>query len=170
MPSANAFTEHRHRMVVEQLTGRGVHDVRVVNAMERVAREVHSVEPIAELAQRPRAVLQRLGYTTVHVIEGDCCLGWPAAAPYDAIVVTAEGPSIPPSRRAQLKSGGRLVMLVSESPFEQVLIRVARSADDGDRVEKICPVRFAPLIGAEGWSPAERSPDGWSSTGVPEPQ
>lgn len=233
MKSVNPFMERRHRMVREQISGRGLRDPKVLDAMQRVAREafvpehlrdfayadqplpigegqtisqpyivaamtealglkggenvleigtgsgyaaavlahiareVHSVERIAELANRARKLLQLLGYHTVHVVEGDGSLGWPEAAPYDAIVVTAEGPRIPPSLRAQLKPGGRLVMPVSEGPFEQVLLRLTRSADDGDHVEKICPVRFVPLIGAEGWSPTERSHAEFSPAGQP---
>jgi protein-L-isoaspartate(D-aspartate) O-methyltransferase len=58
---------------------------------------------------------------------------------------------------AQLKPGGRLVMPVSEGRQDQVLVRVTRSADGGDKTEKLYPVRFVPLIGLEGWSPSERS-------------
>jgi protein-L-isoaspartate(D-aspartate) O-methyltransferase len=126
--------------------------------LAHIAREVHTVERIAALAERARATLRRLGYDTVHVAAGDGTLGLPGAAPYDAIVVTAEGPRIPPSLLAQLKPGGRLVMPLSESELEQTLVRLVRSSNHDDTLEKLYPVRFAPLIGAEGWSPAQRSP------------
>jgi protein-L-isoaspartate(D-aspartate) O-methyltransferase len=58
---------------------------------------------------------------------------------------------------AQLKPGGRLVMPVSEGRQDQILVRVTRSADGGDKTEKLYPVLFVPLIGLEGWSPSERS-------------
>jgi len=125
--------------------------------LAHIARDVHTIERIPALVQQARVTLRRLGYDTVDVIEGDGTVGWPGAAPYDAIVVTAEGPRVPPTLRAQLKPGGRLVMPVSEGELDQVLVRVTRSAD-GDKSEKLYPVRFVPLIGLEGWSPAERSP------------
>jgi protein-L-isoaspartate(D-aspartate) O-methyltransferase len=124
--------------------------------LAQIAGEVHTIERIAQLAKQARATLRRLGYDRVHVIEGDGTIGWPGAAPYDAIVVTAEGPRIPPSLRAQLKAGGRLVMPLNENEREQFLVRL--TAADGGRLEKLYPVRFVPLIGREGWSLAERWP------------
>ena len=124
--------------------------------LAHVAGEVHTIERIARLANQARATLGRLGYDKVHVIEGDGTIGWSSAAPYDAIVVTAEGPRIPPSLRSQLKTGGRLVMPLTDDEREQFLVRL--TAEAGGRVEKLYPVRFVPLIGSEGWSPAERSP------------
>lgn len=125
--------------------------------LAHIASEVHTIERIAALANRARATLDRLGYRTVHVIEGDGTLGWPGAAPYDAIVVTAEGPHIPPSLRTQLKPGGRLVMPLAHSSFGQSLIRMTRGDNGEDRMEDLQPVRFVPLIGAEGWSETQRS-------------
>jgi protein-L-isoaspartate(D-aspartate) O-methyltransferase len=124
--------------------------------LAHVAGEVHTIERIARLANQARATLRRLGYDKVHVIEGDGTIGWSSAAPYDAIIVTAEGPRIPPSLRSQLKTGGRLVMPLTDDEREQFLVRL--TAEAGGRLEKLCPVRFVPLIGSEGWSPAERSP------------
>jgi protein-L-isoaspartate(D-aspartate) O-methyltransferase len=126
--------------------------------LAHIAREVHTVERIANLAERARATLRRLGYNTVHVAEGDGTLGLPGDAPYDAIVVTAEGPRIPPSLRAQLKPGGRLVMPLSENELEQILVRLVRSSNHNETLERLYPVRFVPLVGVEGWSPAQRSP------------
>jgi protein-L-isoaspartate(D-aspartate) O-methyltransferase len=120
--------------------------------LARIAGEVHTIERIPELANQARERLVRLGYRTVHVVEGDGTLGWPAAAPYDAIVVTAEGPRIPPSLRAQLKPGGRLVMPVCDPDSGHTLVRLTRASQgDDDLIEKLQPVRFVPLIGAEGW-------------------
>ena len=73
------------------------------------------------------------------------------AAPYDAIVATAEAPRISPSLRAQLRPGGRLVMPVADPEYGQALVRMIRGNDGHDRVESIQPVRFVPLIGSEGW-------------------
>lgn len=126
--------------------------------LAHIAREVRTIERIPSLADHARATLRRLGYHTVHVVEGDGTLGWRAGAPYDAIVATAQGPRIPPSLRAQLKPGGQLVMPVAEGQSGQSLVRLTRGEDGQDKMEGLQPVRFVPLIGAEGWSETERSP------------
>lgn len=117
-----------------------------------IAGAIHTIERIPALASRAQDTLQRLGYDNVRVIEGDGSRGWRPAAPYDAIVATAEGPQIPASLRAQLKPGGRLVMPVADPACGQTLIRMVRGDDGNDAVESLQPVRFVPLIGAEGWS------------------
>jgi protein-L-isoaspartate(D-aspartate) O-methyltransferase len=123
--------------------------------LAHIARAVHTIERIPALARRARDTLQRLGYDRVQVIEGDGSRGWAPAAPYDAIVVTAEGPRIPPSLRAQLRPGGRLVMPIEDVSCGQALVRMVRGDDGKDAVESIQPVRFVPLIGAEGWRDRE---------------
>lgn len=119
--------------------------------LAHLARDVHTIERLAALAGHARETLRRLGYDTVHVVEGDGSVGLPGVAPYDAIVVTAEAPVIPPSLRAQLKPGGRLVIPVSEGPDDQVLVRLTSRDGAREKLEKLCPVRFVPLIGSEGW-------------------
>lgn len=119
--------------------------------LAHIARAVHTIERIPLLARQARMTLRRLGYDNVEVLEGDGSLGWPSAAPFDAIVVTAEGPRIPPSLRAQLTPGGRLVMPVEDESCGQALVRMVRGENGNDRVDSIFPVRFVPLIGAEGW-------------------
>jgi protein-L-isoaspartate(D-aspartate) O-methyltransferase len=125
--------------------------------LAHIARAVHTIERIPSLARQARETLHRLGYDSVHVIEGDGTLGWDGAAPYDAIVATAEGPRIPPSLRAQLRPGGRLVMPVADRDRGQALVRMIRGDDGDDRVQKILPVQFVPLIGAEGWADVDRA-------------
>ncbi|MBI3483751.1 MAG: protein-L-isoaspartate(D-aspartate) O-methyltransferase, partial [Acidobacteria bacterium] len=73
-----------------------------------LAREVHSMESVVALATAAQARLARLGYRNVQVHCGDGTLGWEQAAPYDAIVVTAAAPRIPPPLVEQLAEGGRL--------------------------------------------------------------
>lgn len=119
--------------------------------LSHIVHAVHTIERIPVLARRARETLRRLGYDRVQVIEGDGSVGWAPAAPYDAIVASAEGPRIPPSLRAQLRPGGRLVMPVEDAKCGQVLVRMVRGNDGKDRVESIQPVRFVPMIGAEGW-------------------
>jgi protein-L-isoaspartate(D-aspartate) O-methyltransferase len=125
--------------------------------LAEIAAEVHTIERIPALAERARSTLQRLGYRHVHVIEGDGTLGYAAAAPYDAIVVTADGPRVPPSLKNQLKPGGRLVMPMGEKHWEQMLVRLTVTRDGAETLEKLYPVMFVPLIGAEGWPSAKSS-------------
>jgi protein-L-isoaspartate(D-aspartate) O-methyltransferase len=118
--------------------------------LAELAREVYTIERHAELAEAARRRLVDEGYARVHVRAGDGTLGWPEAAPFDAIVVTAGGPSAPPSLLAQLAPGGRLVMPIGESPGVQRLVRLRRT-ERGIEREDLGAVRFVPLIGAEGW-------------------
>lgn len=113
-----------------------------------LAREVHGVERLATLADSARARLARLGYANVHIHTGDGTLGWPEAAPFDAIIVSAAGPRVPAPLKAQLSEGGRLVMPVGESV--QRLIRIMR-AGDAFAEDMLDEVRFVPLIGEHGW-------------------
>lgn len=140
-----------HERVLEIGTGSGY----AAAVLARLAAEVHSVERIPGLAEGARRVLAALGVANVQVHVGDGTLGWPAAAPYDAIVVTAAGPQLPPALRAQLAPGGRLVMPVGASHGWQDLLRLTRAAGDGsdapDRLERLCSVAFVPLLGAQGW-------------------
>jgi protein-L-isoaspartate(D-aspartate) O-methyltransferase len=119
--------------------------------LAHIARAVHTIERIPALAKTARETLKRLGYGSVDVVEGDGTLGWDLGAPYDAIVATAHGPGIPPSLRAQLRPGGRLVMPVADKDNGQMLVRVVRAGDGHDTTERLEPVRFVPLIGAQGW-------------------
>lgn len=122
--------------------------------LSRLAREVHTVERIAGLAEAARRLLAELQAANVQVHTGDGSLGWPAAAPYDAIVVTAAGPRIPPALREQLTPLGRLVMPVGRSRGAQELLRLTRApgGGDDDRTEVLCGVAFVPLLGAQGWN------------------
>jgi protein-L-isoaspartate(D-aspartate) O-methyltransferase len=110
-----------------------------------LAQEVWSIEIVPELAARARALLAELGYRNVHVETGDGYRGWPGAAPFDAIVVTAAPPRVPPPLLEQLAPGGRLVIPVGEGD-EQVL-EVWERTPDGVRVAREFPVRFVPMTG-----------------------
>lgn len=118
--------------------------------LAELADQVFSVERVSELADRARRILRDLGISNVHVREGDGTQGWPEEAPFDAILVTAAAPAVPPLLKEQLSpEGGRLVIPVG-TRFEQTLERIVRRGDQED-VEHLVPCRFVPLRGAEGW-------------------
>ncbi len=119
--------------------------------LARLAAEVHSVECIPVLADLASKRLAAQGCANVTVHRGDGSLGWPQAAPYDAIVVTAAGPEVPAALKAQLKIGGRLVMPVGERHGVQELLRLTRVGEHGEQRELLLPVRFVPLTGEQGW-------------------
>ena len=137
--------------VLEVGTGSGY----AAAVLSRIARQVYTIERHPSLARGARKTLERLGYRNVQVIEGDGTKGYPAGAPYDAIVVAAGGVEVPQTLKNQLAIGGRLVIPVGPTPREQRLVRVTRTDDDNYEQEDLLPVRFVPLIGEEGW-PADR--------------
>ncbi len=112
--------------------------------------EVHTVERLGLLARTAATNLAEAGVTNVAVHEGDGTLGWPEAAPYEAILVSAAGPRVPAALVDQLALGGRLVTPVGD-PGHQELVRVRRDDDGQTRQEHLGGVSFVPLIGEQGW-------------------
>ena len=122
-----------------------------------------TIERRPGLAEKARSALAGQELGDVKVVVGDGTLGWPADAPYDAIVVTAAGPAPPPPLLQQLAPGGRLVMPVGSRHRNQFLMRYTRPATTGNgdggspvlaeecRAERLTAVRFVPLIGAHGF-------------------
>jgi protein-L-isoaspartate(D-aspartate) O-methyltransferase len=96
--------------------------------------------------------MDKLGYDNVHIVVSDGTLGWAEHAPYDAIVVAAGGPDVPPALLEQLAPGGRLVIPVGSDPRLQELIRVRKQEDGSTERENLGAVRFVPLVGAQGWT------------------
>lgn len=117
--------------------------------LAELARWVVSVERILELAESARRVLEKLGYTNIEIHIAEKSLGWPAGAPYDAIIVTAGAPRIPDALLEQLRFGGRLVIPVG-SRWEQDLLRITKRRK-GNLVESLGGCRFVPLIGDGAW-------------------
>lgn len=122
--------------------------------LSRAAAEVWTIERHEALVGGARQVLADLGYDNAHVVWGDGTLGYPEAAPFDAIVVTAGGPRVPEALLEQLADGGRLVIPVGPETRGQELIRVRRHGDSFDE-EDLGPVRFVPLVGAQGFGGGE---------------
>ena len=117
--------------------------------LSRLARSVVSLDIVPELAERARELLHRSGFGNVEVHSADGSLGWPAAAPYDGIVVTAGAPVIPSALREQLRVGGRLVIPVGDLSMQTLMV-VQRTAG-GYRQEEHSGCRFVPLRGKGGW-------------------
>jgi protein-L-isoaspartate(D-aspartate) O-methyltransferase len=126
--------------------------------LSRIAAEVYAIERHAALAELASRRMKDLGFDNVHVLHGDGTLGWPEHAPYDAILVSAGGPSVPEALRAQLAIGGRLVIPVGATPRAQELVRVTRAGQNEYRQEKLGAVQFVPLIGAQGWEDRALAP------------
>jgi protein-L-isoaspartate(D-aspartate) O-methyltransferase len=112
--------------------------------LAEIAAKVYSIEIVEPLADEASERLAHLGYSNVDVRFGDGYLGWPAAAPFDAIIVTAAAPRIPGPLKEQLRDGGRLILPVGDDYQELVLI-----TRQGDAYEQssVLPVRFVPMTG-----------------------
>jgi len=118
--------------------------------LAEMGARVLSLERIPRLAERATRVLQVLGYDErVRVEVADGTLGWPAAAPYDAIVVTAGAPQIPRPLLGQLAEHGRLVLPMGEDEL-QTLVRLRREPE-GLVEEYLGECRFVKLLGSFGW-------------------
>lgn len=111
--------------------------------LAEVAGEVWSIELLQPLAAHARETLERLGYGRVHLRQGDGYRGWPEAAPFDAIVVTAAPAEVPKALLDQLAIGGRLVVPVGREEQE---LEVHRRTAEGMRVKKVFPVMFVPMV------------------------
>jgi protein-L-isoaspartate(D-aspartate) O-methyltransferase len=117
--------------------------------LAELARKVITVERLQKLAEKAKQVLGKLGYTNIEVHLAEQTLGWPAEAPYDAIIVTAGAPRIPRELLSQLAVSGRLVIPVG-SRFEQELIKVTKHKKR-NTTEKLGACRFVSLIGDGAW-------------------
>lgn len=132
--------------VLEIGTGSGY----VAALLSVITGDVWSVERMPGLAATASERLTRLGYNDAHVVHADGTLGLPGHAPYDAIVVSAAGPLIPPTLRDQLAERARLVMPLELATGWQQLT-VSWKVCGEWRVELLGGVRFVRLIGENGW-------------------
>ena len=113
--------------------------------LSRLAREVYTIEIVEPLGVEARERLARLGYSNVQVRIGDGYAGWPEAAPFDAIMVTAGAEEVPQPLIDQLKPGGRMVIPVGPTHAVQELVVVEKNADGGTSRRTVIPVRFVPF-------------------------
>jgi protein-L-isoaspartate(D-aspartate) O-methyltransferase len=117
--------------------------------LSELGHEVYTIEIVPALAEQAAERLSDLGYDTVHIRQGDGYFGWPDAAPFDAIVVTAAASQIPPPLLEQLKPGGRMVIPIGAAFLTQQLMLVEKLADGSIRTEALLPVVFVPLTGGQ---------------------
>ncbi len=115
-----------------------------------LAHRVHTIERHPALAERARQTLHELGYVNVSVCVGDGTLGWPEAAPFAAVLVTAGAPHPPQPLLDQLDEGGRLVIPVGGRGFQE--LEVWQREGGIFTREAVIPVAFVPLRGEHGWS------------------
>lgn len=112
--------------------------------LSRVVAHVYTVELNESLHGEAADRLKTLGYTNVTAIQGDGYRGWPPAAPYDIVLVTAAPEEVPAALVAQLKPGGRLVIPVGG--YAQQLQVIEKDADGRTRTRTVAPVMFVPLV------------------------
>ena len=117
--------------------------------LAELAASVVTVERHRKLADAAARVLTELGYANVTVVRADGSQGHSPGAPYDAVVVTAAAPVIPPPLVEQLADGGRLVIPVGPPSLSQNLTLVRRTGDQ-TTTKQFCPVRFVPLVSGGG--------------------
>ncbi len=117
--------------------------------LAELARRVCSIERLPRLAERARSLLEQLGYDNVWVRVGSGTLGWPDEAPFDRILVTAGGPSVPPPLFQQLAEGGRMVVPVGDVA-NQTLTVVEKIR--GEMKTRPCgDCKFVKLVGKYAW-------------------
>jgi protein-L-isoaspartate(D-aspartate) O-methyltransferase len=144
MSQALALQGHEH--VLEIGTGSGYQAA----VLAELAARVVSIERHAELARTAEALLTRLGITDVEIHIGDGTQGWPTAAPYDGIIITAGAPKVPDQLLAQLSPDrGRLVIPIGNLDDQRLFVYERRR--DQLAEQDLGPVRFVPLVGRGAW-------------------
>jgi protein-L-isoaspartate(D-aspartate) O-methyltransferase len=115
--------------------------------LAELAREVFTIEIVEPLGREAAARLTELGYGRVKVRIGDGYAGWPEAAPFDRILVTAAAPHLPQPLVDQLGPGGRMVIPIRSGLAGEDLVLVTRAADGTLQRKRVLAVRFVPLTG-----------------------
>jgi protein-L-isoaspartate(D-aspartate) O-methyltransferase len=118
----------------------------------QIAAQVIAIERHPQLVMLARERMARLAYENIEVVEGDGSVGWPDAAPYDAILAAATGTHVPQPLIDQLAPRGRLVMPIGDPAGTQQLVQVVKHKDGSIQQSDLGAVRFVPLIGQEAWS------------------
>jgi protein-L-isoaspartate(D-aspartate) O-methyltransferase len=114
--------------------------------LAEIAKEVYSIEIRKALAEKAENNLKKLGYTNIRVKNGDGYHGWEAAAPFDAIIITAAINHIPSPLLKQLKDGGRLILPLGNTAYYQMLTLISKKNGEMS-VKELGSVRFVPMTG-----------------------
>lgn len=138
-------TEPGHR-VLEIGTGCGYQAA----VLSRLVARVYSIETVAPLAAEAGERLRRLGFTNVEVRHGDGYAGWPEAAPFDRILVTAAAPRLPQALVDQLAPGGRMLIPLGPRGGDQDLVAIAKDAAGQVDQRSVLPVAFVPMVAGRG--------------------
>lgn len=117
--------------------------------LAHLVSHVYSVERIRELSIRARAAIDGLRLSNVALLVGDGTIGWSRYAPYDAILVGAGGPTIPPALVDQLAMGGRMLIPIGDRDTQQLTLVTKTS--EGIDTREITACVFVPLLGRFGW-------------------
>lgn len=132
--------------VLEIGTGSGYQSA----VLSEMGLEVYSIERLRELYSHTSSLLMRLKYRTIRLKLSDGTVGWPEAAPFDRIIVTAGGPSVPPPLIEQLADPGIMIIPVGEEHKGQRLVLVRK--ENGQVTRHECGnVAFVDLVGSHGW-------------------
>lgn len=123
--------------------------------LSKVAGEVYTIEILGSLSESARKAIEGLGYSNIHFRVGDGYAGWPEAAPFDGILVTAAPEKVPQPLLDQLKVGGKLVIPVGS--FFQDLLVYTRTPTGIER-KNVAPVRFVPMTGEAQKPPSSPAP------------
>jgi protein-L-isoaspartate(D-aspartate) O-methyltransferase len=142
----NMLRPAKDHVVLEVGTGSGYQAA----ILATLVRHVYSIEIVAPLAREASERLRDLGYGNITVRQGDGYAGWPEHAPFDAIIVTAGAPRIPPALVDQMKPGGRMAIPIGPVWADQKLILVEKRPDGKIETRSLGSVRFVPLTGAGG--------------------
>lgn len=113
--------------------------------LAEIAKEVFTIEFLKELSEKSEKLLKELGYKNINFKIGNGYEGWPEFAPFNKIIATAAPENIPEALKEQLEDGGKMVLPVGVSGFDQSLIKLTRAGNDFIRQE-ICGVSFVPMI------------------------
>ncbi len=135
-----ALDVSRAHRVLEIGTGSGYQAA----VLSPLAGRIYTIEIVPALAADAARKLQRYG--NVIVREGDGYAGWPEAAPFDRIILTAAPPKIPETLLDQLKPGGKLLAPEGSSPWTQKLVLVEKLKDGRTRRTNLLPVIFVPMV------------------------
>ncbi len=118
--------------------------------LAELVASVHSIERYATLAEQAWETLRALGYSNVEIVVGDGTCGLPSAAPFDAIVVSAAAPAVPPPLLEQLQEGGRMIIPVGTWAGQELWL--VRKLQNQPSISYLEGCRFVPLLGAYGFA------------------